>query len=232
MANTDRRSKRALAAAILAAVLLLAAMLSLDHGWLTLTRLSEHREALALLVDQKPLSSAAGFAAVYVAVTALSIPGAVILTLAAGALFGLAWGTLIVAVASTTGATLAFLIARTLLRDWVQSRFGVRLARINAGFARDGNFYLFSLRLVPVVPFFVINILMGLTPIRTRSFFLVSLLGMFPATVVYVNAGTELSRIEQIGDILSPRLLLAFVLLAAFPWLARLLLRRLHRDPA
>ncbi len=232
MANTDRLSKRALAAAALAAALLLAAMLSLDHGWLTLEQLGEHREALSQLVDRQPLSATAGFMAVYVVVTALSIPGAVILTLAAGALFGLMWGTLIVAVASTTGATLAFLIARTLLQGWVQDRFGARLARIKAGFARDGNFYLFSLRLVPVVPFFVINILMGLTPIRTRSFFLVSLLGMFPATVVYVNAGTELSRIEQIGDILSPRLLLAFVLLAAFPWLARLLLRGLRKDPA
>ncbi|MGQ0530576.1 MAG: FAD-dependent oxidoreductase [Panacagrimonas sp.] len=170
-----------------------------------------------------PLATAAVFFVVYVTVTALSIPGATVMTLAGGAVFGLFWGLLLVSFASTLGATLAFLVSRSLLRDSIQSRYGDRLKSINDGFARDGGFYLFTLRLVPAVPFFLVNLLMGLTPIRTRTFYWVSQLGMLPGTVVYVNAGTELGELTQLSGIASPSLIGAFVLLGIFPYLARAL---------
>jgi pyruvate/2-oxoglutarate dehydrogenase complex dihydrolipoamide dehydrogenase (E3) component/uncharacterized membrane protein YdjX (TVP38/TMEM64 family) len=157
----------------------------------------------------------------YVAVTALSLPGAVLMTLAGGAVFGLWWGTLIVSFASSVGATLAFLVSRFLLRDWVTARFGERLAAIDAGIKREGAFYLFTLRLVPAFPFFIINLVMGLTPIKTRTFYWVSQLGMFLGTLVYVNAGTQLGKIDSLKGILSPGLLLSFVLLGSFPLIAK-----------
>ncbi|HVO71122.1 MAG TPA: FAD-dependent oxidoreductase, partial [Aggregatilineaceae bacterium] len=159
--------------------------------------------------------------ALYVAVTGLSLPGAAIMTLAAGAVFGLLWGTLIVSFASSIGATLAFLASRFLFRDVVQSRFGERLRAINAGVQREGAFYLFTLRLVPVFPFFVINLVMGLTPIKTRTFYWVSQAGMLLGTLVYVNAGTELARIHSVKEILSPSLLISFALLGIFPLIAK-----------
>jgi pyruvate/2-oxoglutarate dehydrogenase complex dihydrolipoamide dehydrogenase (E3) component/uncharacterized membrane protein YdjX (TVP38/TMEM64 family) len=158
---------------------------------------------------------------VYVAVTALSLPGATIMTLVGGAVFGLGVGTVAVSFASTIGATLAFLVARFLFRDAVQGRFGNRLAAVNAGIERDGMFYLFTLRLIPAFPFFVINLVMGLTPIRTLQFFLVSQVGMLPGTLVYVNAGSQLGQLESLAGILSPGLILSFVLLGLFPLLAR-----------
>jgi pyruvate/2-oxoglutarate dehydrogenase complex dihydrolipoamide dehydrogenase (E3) component/uncharacterized membrane protein YdjX (TVP38/TMEM64 family) len=158
---------------------------------------------------------------IYIAVTALSLPGAVIMTLAGGALFGLWTGLLLVSFASSIGATLAFLASRFLLRDWVQDRFGNRLAAINAGMAKDGAFYLFTLRLVPVFPFFIINLVMGLTPIKTRTFYWVSQVGMLAGTAVYVNAGTQLAQLEGLSGILSPGLLGSFVLLGIFPLLAK-----------
>jgi pyruvate/2-oxoglutarate dehydrogenase complex dihydrolipoamide dehydrogenase (E3) component/uncharacterized membrane protein YdjX (TVP38/TMEM64 family) len=161
------------------------------------------------------------FFAVYVAVTGVSLPGAAIMTLAAGAIFGLLWGTVIVSFASTLGATLAFLAARFVLRDWVQDRFGDRLQTINAGMAKEGGFYLFTLRLIPIFPFFVINLVMGLTPIRTRTFYWVSQLGMLAGTVVYVNAGTQLAQIDSLQGILSPTLLASFALLGVFPLVAK-----------
>ncbi|MBX3667944.1 MAG: FAD-dependent oxidoreductase [Rhodocyclaceae bacterium] len=172
----------------------------------------------------RPIAAAAAYFGVYVAVTALSLPGAAILTLAAGAIFGLGWGTLIVSFASTLGATLAFLSARFLLRDWVEARFGARLAAINAGMRKDGGFYLFTLRLVPAFPFFMINLLMGLTPIPARRFYWVSQIGMLAGTLVYVNAGTQLAGLHSAAGILSPALLLSFTLLGLFPLLARRLL--------
>jgi pyruvate/2-oxoglutarate dehydrogenase complex dihydrolipoamide dehydrogenase (E3) component/uncharacterized membrane protein YdjX (TVP38/TMEM64 family) len=165
--------------------------------------------------------AAAGFFAIYVVATALSLPGAAVLTLAGGALFGLVWGTLIVSFASSLGALLAFLVSRYLLREMVQRRFGMQLAKIDAGIRRDGAFYLFTLRLVPVFPFFLINLLMGLTAMRAWTFYWVSQLGMLAATVVYVNAGTQLARLPNLSGILSPGLLGALVLLGIFPWLAR-----------
>jgi pyruvate/2-oxoglutarate dehydrogenase complex dihydrolipoamide dehydrogenase (E3) component/uncharacterized membrane protein YdjX (TVP38/TMEM64 family) len=156
-----------------------------------------------------------------VAVTGLSVPGATLLTLAAGAIFGLLWGTLLVSFASALGATVAFLLSRFLLRDWVQARFAAQLRGINEGVAKEGAFYLFTLRIVPAVPFFVINLAMGPTPIRARTFYWVSQLGMLPATLVYVNAGTQLAAIDSPAGILSPQLVGALVALGLFPLIAK-----------
>lgn len=197
--------------------------------YLTLSQLQQRQQALQEFGQTHPLALALGFLALYVAVTALSLPGAALMTLAAGALFGLLEGTVIVSVASTVGATLAFLASRFLLRDMVLRRFGDRLASVNQGIARDGAFYLFTLRLVPAIPFFLINLLMGLTPIRTLTFFWVSQIGMLAGTVVYVNAGTQLAHLHGLAGIVSPRLLGAFVLLGLFPLIARQLERRLKQ---
>jgi uncharacterized membrane protein YdjX (TVP38/TMEM64 family) len=171
--------------------------------------------------DANPVLYISGFFTLYVAVTGLSIPGAAIMSLIAGALFGVLMGTIIVSFASTMGATLAFLSARFVLRDWVQGKFGERLRAIDEGLEKDGAFYLFTLRLIPVFPFFVINLLMGLTRIKTRTFFWVSQLGMLPATIVFVNAGTQISYIESTSGLLSPTLIASFVALALFPWAAK-----------
>ncbi len=164
-----------------------------------------------------PLPSAAGYFGLYVAVTALSLPGALVMTLAGGALFGLLWGTLLVSFASSIGATLAFLVSRALLRDWVQRRFERYLRPVNEGIEKEGAFYLFSLRLIPQIPFFAINLVMGLMPMRASRFYWVSQLGMLPATVVYVNAGTRLAAIDSPSGILSPALAAALVLLGLLP---------------
>jgi pyruvate/2-oxoglutarate dehydrogenase complex dihydrolipoamide dehydrogenase (E3) component/uncharacterized membrane protein YdjX (TVP38/TMEM64 family) len=189
--------------------------------YFSLAFLKESQASLAALREQQPLQLALGFFLVYVAVTALSLPGAVIVTLAGGAIFGLGWGLLLVSFASSIGATLAFLTARFLLRDSVQSRFGQRLADVNKGIQKDGALYLFTLRLIPVVPFFVINLLMGLTSMKTRTYYWVSQLGMLAGTAVYVNAGTQLGKLDSLQGILSPTLLGSFVLLGLFPLIAR-----------
>ena len=173
---------------------------------------------------ENPVLAGLLYFALYVAVTALSVPGAAIMTLAGGALFGFWYALLLVSFASSIGATLAFLVSRLLLRDWVQDKFGRQLRAVNAGFEKDGAFYLFSLRLVPIFPFFVINLLMGLLPIRPWRYYWVSQLGMLPATAAYVNAGTQLGELESAAGIISPGLLLSFVLLAVFPLLAKWLL--------
>jgi pyruvate/2-oxoglutarate dehydrogenase complex dihydrolipoamide dehydrogenase (E3) component/uncharacterized membrane protein YdjX (TVP38/TMEM64 family) len=165
----------------------------------------------------------------YAAVAALSLPGAIVLTLAAGALFGLLWGTVIVSFASSIGATLAFLVSRYLFRDAIQDRFGDRLSAINKGITKDGVFYLFTLRLVPLFPFFIVNLLMGLTPIRTSSYYWVSQVGMLAGTLVYVNAGTQLAKITGLSSIVSPGLLISFTLLGVFPLLAKWFLHFLRR---
>jgi uncharacterized membrane protein YdjX (TVP38/TMEM64 family) len=180
--------------------------------------------------DANPVLYISGFFLLYVAVTGLSIPGAAIMTLIAGALFGVLIGTIIVSFASTMGATLAFLSARFVLRDWVQGKFGERLRAIDEGLEKDGAFYLFTLRLIPVFPFFVINLLMGLTRIKTRTFFWVSQLGMLPATIVFVNAGTQMSRIESTAGLLSPALIASFVALALFPWAAKAIVALVTRS--
>ncbi len=178
---------------------------------------------------KQPIWTIAIYAASYLAVTGLSLPGATVLTLAGGALFGLWWGTLIVSFTSTLGATFAFLLARFLFKDSVEQHFGQHLNNFNAGIAKDGAFYLFSLRLVPLFPFFMINLLMGLTSIRVRTFYWVSQLGMLAGTFVYINAGTQLSKIESHRDILSPELLASFVALGLFPLLAKTMLNRISK---
>ncbi|MEE4279733.1 MAG: FAD-dependent oxidoreductase [Halieaceae bacterium] len=196
---------------------------------LSFDELRRRSDELLALEARKPLLTALTFFSAYVAITGLSLPGAAIMTLAGGAIFGFATALVLVSFASSLGATLAFLVSRSLLRDWVQGRFGRQLKALNAGFERDGAFYLFSLRLVPVFPFFVINLISGLLPISTWRFYWVSQLGMLPATAVYVNAGTQLGQLENPSQILSPALLGSFALLAVFPFLARGLLRRLQR---
>ncbi|MCT4334487.1 FAD-dependent oxidoreductase [Paracoccus sp. YLB-12] len=186
--------------------------------------LRDRLAAIREVQQSRPFVVAALFLAFYVAVTALSLPIAVWLTLAAGALFGFWTGLLIVSFASAIGATLAFLASRYLLRDWVRARLGARAGGIEAGLARDGAFYLFSLRLIPVVPFFAVNLLMGLTPIRAWTFFWVSQVGMLAGTAVYVNAGTQLAALDSLSGIVSPPLLASFALLAVFPWIARAVL--------
>lgn len=188
---------------------------------LTLENFKAQQAEIVSAKDANPLLYVGGFFLLYVAVTGLSIPGAAIMSLVAGALFGVVLGSVIVSFASTIGATLAFLSSRYLLRDWVQGKFGERLRAIDDGLAKDGAFYLFTLRLIPVFPFFVINLLMGLTRIKTWTFFWVSQLGMLAATVVFVNAGTQISRIESTSGLLSPMLIASFVALALFPWAAK-----------
>jgi uncharacterized membrane protein YdjX (TVP38/TMEM64 family) len=191
------------------------------QDYLSIDALKAQQSAFNAIYQAHPLPVIGAFFLLYVTVTAVSFPGAAILTLAAGALFGLVMGTVIVSFASSIGATLAFLASRHLFRDAVQSRFGDRLGAFNAGIEKDGAFYLFSLRLIPVVPFFVINLLMGLTAIRTRTYYWVSQVGMFLGTVVYVNAGTQLARINTLSDVASPALIASFVALGLFPWVAR-----------
>ena len=168
-----------------------------------------------------PLQTAAIYFAIYVAVTGLSLPGAAIMTLVGGAIFGLPWGTVIVSFASAIGATLAFLASRYLFRDAIQAKFGDKLAAINRGVEKEGAFYLFALRLVPAFPFFVINLVMGLTPMKTRTFYWVSQLGMLAGTIVYVNAGTQIARIDSLAGLVSPALIGSFVLLGIFPLIAK-----------
>lgn len=217
-----KRSRLILIALLAAAVV---GFFYLDLGGvLELEALKARQAQLQAQVAARPLAAAAIYFSLYVLVTGLSLPGAALMTVAGGAVFGLLWGTLLASFASTLGASLAFLMARFLLREPVAARFGARLAAVDAGIARDGAFYLFGLRLVPLFPFFVINLLMGLTALRLPTFWWVSQLGMLPGTLVYVNAGRELARIDSLGDILSPGLLLAFALLGLFPLLARRLL--------
>ncbi len=205
--------------------LLVAAFFLFDVGsYLTLENLKSQQENLGEWRQSNPWQSALVFFLVYVVVTALSLPGATIMTLAIGAIFDLLVGVILVSFASTIGATLAFIIARFLLRDTVQAKFGPKLGAINQGIEKDGAFYLFGLRLVPLFPFFVINLAMGLTNIRTFTFAWVSQVGMLLGTIVYVNAGTQLAKIDSLSGILSPGLIFSFVLLGVFPLIAKKIL--------
>lgn len=205
-------------------------LLIFDLGsYFTLDGLKAQQAAATNIYESDPLTVILLFFLVYVALTAVSFPGAAIMTLAAGAIFGPFFGTIIASLASTIGATLAFLASRTVLRDWVQARFGDRLKAINEGVERDGAFYLFSLRLVPIFPFFLINLLMGLTPIRTWTFFWVSQIGMLLGTAVYVNAGTQLAQVSSLGDVASPALLASFAALGLLPWIGRAIMNALKR---
>ena len=192
----------------------------LSH-YLTLEHIKGQQASFLDFYKDNALLAIGAYSAVYIVTTALSLPGAALLTLLGGALFGLGTGTLLVSFASTIGATLAFLVSRLLLRDWVQDKFGSYLKSFNEGIEKDGVIYLFTLRLIPAVPFFVINLVMGLTPMKTLSFFLVSQIGMLAGTIVFVNAGTQLAQIESLSGILSPGIIFSFVLLGIFPLLAK-----------
>jgi pyruvate/2-oxoglutarate dehydrogenase complex dihydrolipoamide dehydrogenase (E3) component/uncharacterized membrane protein YdjX (TVP38/TMEM64 family) len=206
---------------IIVAVLIIG-FFAFDLGqYLTLDYLKSQRQALLDYYGQHQLLMLGVYFCIYVVVTALSLPGATIMTLGGGAVFGLATGLLVISFASSIGATLAFLISRFILRDYVQNKFKDKLAAINAGIERDGDFYLFTLRLIPLFPFFVINLVMGLTPMKAWRFYLVSQIGMLPGTIVYVNAGSQLGALESLAGILSPALLFSFVLLGIFPLLAK-----------
>jgi len=193
---------------------------------LSLDTLKIHQQTLLDRVEQAPLQSALIYFAVYVLLSALSIPGAALLTLLGGALFSLWEATLLVSFASTLGATLAMLVSRYLLRDWVQRRFAAQMNTIDVGMVRDGARYLFALRLMPLFPFFLVNLLMGLTRIQVRHYWWVSQLAMLPATVIYLNAGRELGKLTTLRDILSPGLLFAFTLLGLLPLVTRWLFSR------
>lgn len=207
---------------VLALIALIAAYFVFDLGrYASLDYVKTQQEALTNYYQAQPWQTAAIFFAVYVAVTGLSLPSAAILTLAAGALFGIVKGVVLVSFASTIGATLAFLVARFVLRDSVQTKFGDKLKSFNDGIAKDGAFYLFTLRLVPAFPFFLVNVVMGLTPMRTWTFFWVSQAGMFLGTLVFVNAGTQLAEVTSLKGVLSPGLIGAFVLLGVFPIIAK-----------
>ena len=209
-------------AVIVVFVALIVAFLWFDLArYFNLEYLKSRQADIDAFYRDHPLAMLAGYFLIYVAITGLSLPGAAIMTLAGGAVFGLLWGTVLVSFASTIGATIAFIVSRYILRDGIQRRYGDRLKAINEGIERDGAFYLFTLRLVPAFPFFVINLVMGLTPMRTLMFALVSQLGMLPGTIVYVNAGTQLARIESLQGILSPTLIGSFVLLGVFPLIAK-----------
>ncbi|MEJ1354279.1 MAG: FAD-dependent oxidoreductase [Candidatus Sedimenticola sp. (ex Thyasira tokunagai)] len=206
-------------------IALIASFFLFDLGsYLTLENIKAQQAELTNWKETNPWQSAFIVFVVYVVVTALSLPGAAVMSLAIGAIFGLATGLVLVSFASTIGATFAFIISRLLLRDMVQSRFSDKLQSINAGIEKDGAFYLFGLRLVPLFPFFIINLVMGLTPIRTWTFYWVSQVGMLLGTAVFINAGTELAKLDSLSGILSPSLIFSFILLGVFPLMAKKLL--------
>src|SRR4051812_29270496 len=191
------------------------------HRYLSFERLKAEQAHLDAWYGAHPVGTAAGFFLLYVAVTGLSIPGAAVLTLVAGAIFGLLRGLILVSFASALGATIAFLVSRFVLRDWVRGRYRAQLGALDRGLQKEGGFYLFTLRLTPAVPFFLINLAMGITAMRPWTFYWVSQLGMLAGTIVYVNAGTHLAAVTTPRDILSPALITAFVLLGVFPLAAK-----------
>ncbi|ARN66414.1 TVP38/TMEM64 family protein [Vibrio vulnificus] len=199
---------------LIATIILLAVNFS---QYLTLDNAKAQQLALNSFIDENFLFASISYFVIYVGLTAFSVPGATVVTLLGAALFGFWYSLLLVSFASTIGATVAFLSSRYLLKDWVQARFGDKLSAINQGVEKDGAFYLFSLRLIPVFPFFLINLLMGLTPISIGRYYLTSQIGMLPGTAVYLNAGTQLADINSLSGILSPTVLASFALLGVFP---------------
>lgn len=196
--------------------------------YLTLENAKAQQEALNTFISENFVFAAATYFFAYIAITAFSIPGAAVVTLLGAALFGFWTSLLLVSFASTIGATIAFLSSRYLLREWVQSKFGNKLGSINQGVEKDGAFYLFSLRLIPVFPFFLINLLMGLTPMTIARFYLTSQIGMLPGTAVYLNAGTQLATIDSLSGIVSPTVLASFALLGLFPIIAKWVMNKVR----
>ncbi|PTC03703.1 TVP38/TMEM64 family protein [Vibrio mediterranei] len=214
------------------ALLAVIIILGVNFGqYLTLENAQAQQAALSEYISQNFVAAALVYFFAYIAITAFSIPGAAVVTLLGAALFGFWTSLLLVSFASTIGATIAFLSSRFLLRDWVQSKFGSKLETINKGVEKDGAFYLFSLRLIPVFPFFLINLLMGLTPIKVSKYYLVSQLGMLPGTAVYLNAGTQLASINSLSGIVSPAVVASFALLGLFPLIAKWIMARISRSP-
>jgi len=226
--NRNGDKKKKVFQKILIGVVLLSAVVVFkvfDLGqYFTLTYIRASQERFALLYAEHRLMVILGYGVIYILATSLSLPGAVVLTLAGGALFGLWTGTLAVSFASTIGATLACIVSRFILRDWVQTKFGDRLKTVNDGIEKEGAFYLFTLRLIPIFPFWLINLVMGLTKMPLRKFYWVSQVGMLPGTIVYVNAGKELAKIESLSGILSPELIISFAALGIFPLAAKKIL--------
>ncbi|MDO6705460.1 FAD-dependent oxidoreductase [Photobacterium sp. 1_MG-2023] len=220
--------KKPLLLAMIAAAII--AWFAFDLGaYFTLEQAKAYQHSLQQSIADQPIFSSAIFFAVYVIVTALSFPGAAVMTLLGAALFGFWWSLFLVSFASTLGATLAFLASRFLLREWVQQQFGRRLGAINQGVEKDGPFYLFTLRLIPVFPFFLVNLLLGLTPMRAKTFYWVSQLGMLPGTAVYLNAGTQLGEIQSLSGLISFPVLVSLVLLGIFPFLAKAVMAFIQR---
>lgn len=209
-------TKRIVVVTVVVGLAILFKVLGLGQ-YFTLSYVKASQEKFAAVYADHRLMVITAYMVIYILVTSLSLPGAAIMTLAGGALFGLSIGTIIVSFASTIGATLACFVSRFVLRDWVQGRFGDKLKEVNEGIEREGTFYLFTLRLIPIFPFWLINLVMGLTEMSLRTFYWVSQVGMLAGTIVYVNAGKELARINSISGILSPGLILSFVLLGLFP---------------
>ena len=212
--------KKILILAIVAGLIVVYFVFDLGQ-YLDLDYFKQQQERIMAYRESFPIRTAAIFFIAYILVTGLSLPGAAIATLVGGAIFGLLWGTVLVSFASVIGASCAFLVSRHILRDTIQNRYGDRLRTINEGCEKDGAVYLFTLRMVPLFPFFLINLLMGLTPMRLGMFFIVSQIGMLPGTIVYVNAGTQIAKIDSLGSILSPALIASFVLLGIFPLISK-----------
>jgi len=205
-------------AIILAIILVVVAFKVFELGrFFSLSYLKTSQESFAALYAEHQVSVIGAYLAIYIIVTALSLPGAAVLTLAGGALFGLWVGTIVVSFASTIGATLACFVSRFILRDWVQNKFGDKLGTINRGIENEGALYLFTMRLIPAFPFFVVNLVMGLTKMPLFTFYWVSQMGMLAGTIVYINAGKELAKIDSLSGILSPSLIISFVILGLFP---------------
>jgi uncharacterized membrane protein YdjX (TVP38/TMEM64 family) len=203
-------------------IAIIALFLSFDLGqYLNLAYVKSQQEAINNYYAENPIQTALIFFISYIVVTGVSLPGAGIMTLAAGAIFGVVWGTILVSFASVIGATLAFLVARYLFHDYVQEKFKKYIEPINEGIRKEGNLYLFTIRLVPIFPFFVVNNLMALTPIKTINYALISQIAMLLPSMIFVNAGTQLAKIESPGDVLSPELIFSFVLLGLFPLVAK-----------
>ena len=211
---------------MLAGIILAVVRFNVDR-YLTLPYIKASQVRFQALYTEQPALVITGYMALYVVVTALSLPGAAVLTLLGGALFGFWMGTLIVSFASSAGATIACFVSRFMLRDWVNNKLGDKLHKVNQGIGKEGSFYLFTLRLIPVFPFWVINLVMGLTPMPLHTFYWVSQIGMLCGTAVYVNAGKELAHIDSVSGIVSPGLILSFVLLGVFPLIAKKLLASL-----
>lgn len=219
---TSRRKKIILFVVL---VCLLAAFFLLDlNRYFTLDYIKQSRDGFAAFYAQNRILTIAIYMLLYIAITALSLPGATVMTLVGGALFGFVTGLIAVSFASTIGATLACLVSRYLLRNWVEEKFGDKLNAINEGLKKEGAFYLFTLRLIPAFPFFAINLLMGLTRMKILTFYWVSQVGMLAGTTVYVNAGKELGKLESLSGILSPTLIVSFIILGLFPLVVKKIL--------